>query len=228
MRLYKYLSATKWAIGSLKNFEFYFSKFTELNDPCELTISGCSQDQLNLIRFSFSNPSGANGIFCLSERYDNLHMWAQYAAGHRGIVVEFETDENKDFFKELDKVTYSPRPPIYSINMKVKDVIYTKSLDSEKELEWRAFGKSGPRKIKPSAIKSIIFGYRFPIGCSVEVTPFDDLLSSFSKETVESYIEIDRLFWKNLMPDTVDYYQTQLELGKYNLILSPKFNKPVS
>src|SRR5664279_1436174 len=99
MRLYKYFSATKCTADSLRNFRFYFSKFNELNDPCELAISGCAKEQLSLIRFSFLDPKEPNGIFCLSERKDNLHMWTQYADGHKGIVVEFETEDDKDFFE---------------------------------------------------------------------------------------------------------------------------------
>jgi len=226
MRLYKYFSATKWTVDSLKNSRFYFSKFNELNDPCELTISDCTQEQLNLIRFKFCDPIEPNGIFCLSERNDNLHMWTQYADGHKGIVVEFETDEDKEFFKELDKVNYTETPPIYKKSMKVSDVIYSKSLDSEKELEWRVFGNNELRKINPSAIKSIIFGHRFPRACSVTTNPPDNLLSIYTEEKIEAFVEIDRLFWENIMTTTVDYYHTIITHGAYQLTLSPKFQKP--
>ena len=228
MRLFKYYSATKWVVDSLLNFRFYFSKFNELNDPCEISISGCSIDQLNIIKFNFHDPKGSNGIFCLSERNDNLHMWTQYADGHQGIVVEFETDEDKDFFKELDKVIYNVIPPTYSASMKVKDVICSKSIDSEKENEWRAFGMNGLKEIKHSAIKSIIFGCRFPIGCSVTTNPPDDLAESLKndRKKLEALIEIDRLFWENKMPDNVEFYKIIIEHDQYKLTCSPKFEKP--
>lgn len=226
MRLYKYFSATKWTVDSLINNQFYFSKFSELNDPCELSITGCSKEQIDLIRFKFVDPRGANGIFCLSEKSDNLHMWTQYADGHKGIVVEFETDDDKAFFKELGKVAYSPTPPNFSKDIKVKDVVYSKSLDSEKELEWRVFGTNELRKINPLAIKSIIFGHRFPRSCSVTTNPPPEMYEIFPKEKVEAFVELDKLFWNNLMPNSVDYYHTIVDHNTYNLVLSPKFTKP--
>ncbi len=226
MRLYKYFSATQRTVDSLKNFRFYFSKFNELNDPCELSILGCTKEQINLIRFKFLEPNGANGIFCLCEKWDNLHMWTQYADGHKGIVVEFETDDDKDFFKELDRVNYTVTPPKFAESMKVKEVIYNKSLDSEKELEWRVFGNNELRQINPLAVKAIIFGYRFPRACSVTTNPSCEMFEMFPKEKVEAFIELDKLFWNNLMPDMVEYYHTIVEHDTYNLKLSPKFDKP--
>jgi hypothetical protein len=226
MRLYKYFSATKWTVDSLLNKQFYFSKFNELNDPCELTIFGCTKDQSNLIKFKFLDPKAPNGIFCLSEKFDNLHMWTQYADGHKGIVVEFETEEDQDFFQELGKVTYTQTPPSFVEDMKVKDVIYSKSLDSDKELEWRVFGKNELRKINPLAIKSVIFGYRFPRSCSTTTDPPSEMLEIFSNEKVEAFVELDKLFWNNLMPANVDYYHTIIEHDSYNLKLSEKFTKP--
>lgn len=228
MRLFKYFSATKWTVDSLTNSQFYFSKFNELNDPCELAISDCSKEEIILIRFKFLDPKEPNGIFCLSERNDNLHMWNQYADGHKGIVVEIETDEDKEFFKELGKVVYSGNPPIYNESMKVKDVIFTKSLDSEKELEWRVFGKNELRKINPFAIKSIIFGYRFPVACSVTSDPPDYLKEMYpnNEEKIRSFIDIERLFWGNLMPDHVNFHGTKILHGTYKLEISDKWQKP--
>lgn len=152
MRLYKYYSATNFTFESIINFKFYFSRFNELNDPCELSLSNCDKEKFLLIKFQFLNPKDPNGIFCLSERYDNSHMWTQYADGHKGIVVEFETDEDNDFFKEFDKVIYTDTPPKFHDRMKVKELVYRKSLDSDKELEWRVFGKNGLKSINPKAI----------------------------------------------------------------------------
>ncbi|POZ50912.1 DUF2971 domain-containing protein [Methylovulum psychrotolerans] len=38
------------------------------------------------------------GIFCLSQRYDSLPMWAHYAANAKGFVVEFLESELKNEF----------------------------------------------------------------------------------------------------------------------------------
>jgi hypothetical protein len=227
MRLFKYYSTSKWTADSLKNVQFYFSNFSELNDPCEIIVSGCTQTQLQQLRFNFNDPKDPNGIFCLCERNDNLHMWTQYSDGHKGIVVEFETSEDIDFFKELGKVVYSKTPPIYKDTMKVKDVVLTKSVDSDKELEWRVFEKNGLKPINPNAIKSITFGYKFPLGCSVTTDPPDDLhlLHKDNKEKIQASVDIDNIYWKNTLPKHIEFYQMTIEHGTYNLIQSPKFQK---
>ncbi len=155
-------------------------------------------------------------------------MWAQYADGHRGIVVEFETEEDPHFFKEMGKVNYVACPPIYSDRMKVSDVIYSKSLDSDKELEWRVFGKHGLKDIKSQAIKSIIFGYRFPRGISVSTDIPEEMNEVFPQEKIEAFREIDRFFWENQLPETIDFYHTIIEHGQYKLTISSKFAKPVN
>lgn len=228
MRLYKYFSATKWAFDSLMNFQFYFSKFNELNDPCELSLSNCTREKFLLIKFQFLNPKDPNGIFCLSERKDNLHMWTQYADGHKGLVVEFETDEDNDFFKELDRVTYSDTPPEYHDNMKVKELVYQKSLDSEKESEWRILGKNRLNSINPKAVKSIIYGHNFPRSCGATSTPPDNLVEQYKneEEKIKPFVDLDRLFWRNLLPDHIDFYHTIIDHNSYKLRLSDKFTRP--
>jgi|GWRWMinimDraft_13_1066021.scaffolds.fasta_scaffold02027_2 hypothetical protein len=228
MRLYKYYSATNNCFESIINFQFYFSRFNELNDPCELSLSNCDKEKFMLIKFQFLNPEDANGIFCLSEKNDNLHMWTQYADGHSGIVIEFETDEDKDFFRELNKVYYSDIPPQFQDNMKVKELVYIKSLDSEKELEWRIFGKTGLKPLNPKAIKSVIYGQKFPRSCGVTNTPPEALVEKCKNtpEKIKAYVNLDRLFWKNLLPDHIDFYHTIIDYNSYKLRLSDKFIRP--
>jgi hypothetical protein len=55
----------------------------------------------------------ASRVFCVSEEWDNLLMWAHYGDDHRGVVIEFEC------LVELDtplcvarKVQYVSRPPV--------------------------------------------------------------------------------------------------------------------
>ncbi len=228
MRLYKYFSATHWSFDSIINFKFYFSRFNELNDPCELSLSNCSQEEFLLIKFRFLDPKDANGIFCLSEKNDNSHMWTQYADGHKGVVVEFETDEDKEFFKEFDKVIYSDTPPQFHKNMKVKELIYKKSMDSEKELEWRIFAKNGLKQINSQAVKSVIYGHNFPRSCGATTTPPDYLAEQYhsNPEKLKAFVSLDRLYWENLLPDHINFYHTIVDFNSYKLRLSDKFVRP--
>ncbi|MFQ5928386.1 MAG: DUF2971 domain-containing protein [Acidobacteriota bacterium] len=81
----------------------------------------------------------------LTEKHDNLLMWAHYARNHEGFVVGFDTDHS--FFKSkgkgiyrLTKVAYSAnRPNVALSKLSLVDTYFTKGLDWEYEQEWRLF-----------------------------------------------------------------------------------------
>lgn len=86
------------------------------------------------------------GVLCLTEKPDNLLMWAHYADHHRGVVIEF--DEKHDFFnrrvgpqdefRHFRKVLYSEsRPTIFLNDSTAVDFFYFKSKEWEYEQEWR-------------------------------------------------------------------------------------------
>ncbi|MGE0133390.1 MAG: DUF2971 domain-containing protein [Blastocatellales bacterium] len=86
------------------------------------------------------------GIFCLTEKPDNLLMWAHYADSHQGFVVEFEGADRffnqrrskDDEFCHVRKVKYSDKRPTLSLSeIESLDTFLTKSLDWEYEQEWR-------------------------------------------------------------------------------------------
>lgn len=88
------------------------------------------------------------GVFCLSEKNDNVLMWSHYADSHFGLVIEI--DSNNEFFKNLKAVNYSNNRPVINI-IKVykkdlsdseriqytKDIFFTKSEDWKYETEYR-------------------------------------------------------------------------------------------
>lgn len=86
------------------------------------------------------------GIFCLTEKPDNLLMWAHYADSHQGFVVEFDGADSyfnqrrseDDEFCHVRKVKYSDKRPTLSLSeIESLDTFLTKSLDWEYEQEWR-------------------------------------------------------------------------------------------
>lgn len=82
-----------------------------LNDPFECLPSNSVKNDINRLLKSNSVPVkdsdtffndlnsfiSMHGIISLSESPDNLLMWSHYADEHRGIVVEFEVDEDNPF-----------------------------------------------------------------------------------------------------------------------------------
>jgi hypothetical protein len=125
------------------------------------------------------------GMLSLSATVTSKLMWAFYSDGGRGIVVEFAPSHiwfnNKtsvnDSFRHLRQVSYvADREPTHFLTAKDDEVLYTKTCDWEFENEWRMIrnlneGKMGSKLdrygkevflfvIPPSAIQTVIFGYR--------------------------------------------------------------------
>lgn len=107
------------------------------------------------------------GILSLTEKKDDLLMWAHYGDKHRGFCLEFRADES--FFREVTKVTYvDTYPEINFLNRTNENIVRfhsTKGKQWEYEQEWRGFsikhGK-GLHKFQPDALTGIIFGLLMP------------------------------------------------------------------
>jgi hypothetical protein len=91
------------------------------------------------------------GILSLTEKPDNLLMWAHYAAEHTGFLIGFDTshaywnnfgdERGNSHVGVLRKVAYSEtRPsPEHLAAMSLEQVYFTKSREWEYEQEWRVF-----------------------------------------------------------------------------------------
>jgi hypothetical protein len=88
----------------------------------------------------------AIGILCLSERQDDLLMWAHYTNAHEGFVIEFDPSSDffngrlsdKDEFRHLRQVKYAEvRPQIVMNQVKDMSAYLTKSSHWSYEREWR-------------------------------------------------------------------------------------------
>lgn len=96
------------------------------------------------------------GMLCLTEKRDNLLMWAHYSSNHTGFVIEF--NENHTFFDQrtkeneirghLKKVRYSLKRPEVTLfdqslsNQKnidkwMRNIFWVKSKHWKYEQEWR-------------------------------------------------------------------------------------------
>ena len=89
---------------------------------------------------------GMAGVLSLTERPDNLVMWAHYADQHRGFVIGFDSKhpwfEASDAFRVnvLAKVRYANDRPSKGLKtLTLEDTYLTKSLDWSYEEEWRMF-----------------------------------------------------------------------------------------
>ncbi len=108
------------------------------------------------------------GIYCLSQKRDDILMWSHYACSHRGICIEFSATEQAHvvFMGQAFRVVYQnlfPCVNLYNTSLedKAKAYILTKSQHWSYECEWRVidFPKpSGYRSIPPRLISSVILG----------------------------------------------------------------------
>jgi len=86
------------------------------------------------------------GVFCVSESATEPLLWAHYADGHRGIVIEF--DAHAGLFAAAQRVIYTDEVPV--INRLIDDpkeilekCMLTKGIAWAYEREWRVIARWG-------------------------------------------------------------------------------------
>lgn len=164
--------------SEVKNiYESLLNQFFKLNNP----ILRLRQRFLSSIRKSLD---GIVGILCLTEKPDNLLMWAHYSNGHRGFVIEF--DETHSYFdrrtkpneirKHLKKVSYSKqRPEILAYDSRMSEsenldtwinkFFWNKGDSWEYEQEWRMIDALNDCQKKIRKGDEDIYLFSLPIDC---------------------------------------------------------------
>jgi hypothetical protein len=112
------------------------------------------------------------GVFCLSEKYDDILMWGHYSIKHTGFCLRFNANEvntilNNHFkvIKELvylNKVDYLPSYPIInpanvSNEERLRKSLFTKFNSWSYEAEWRIVYRDGVNQ-KLEIPKNLISG----------------------------------------------------------------------
>jgi Protein of unknown function (DUF2971) len=115
------------------------------------------------------------GVICVTDTAIDRRMWDEYATGHRGLCLCFETSEEP--FSLTREVNYLPELPRVKINAdgneKVKAFLLTKASPYSWEREWRFtdYDKGGEYKtISPMALRAVVFGSRTEDLIKLEVT----------------------------------------------------------
>ena len=107
------------------------------------------QDILPNLRERFYRLHNDAGILSLSETPDNLLMWAHYAQGHTGFVLEL--DGSHDFFKGNNSLLGFAKPERAEYRLErprmtaeetseetaLRDIFFVKGSEWEYEKEWR-------------------------------------------------------------------------------------------
>jgi Protein of unknown function (DUF2971) len=171
------------------------------------------------------------GMLCLTEKPENLLMWAHYADHHRGAVIEF--DEKHEFFsrrvseaddfRHFRKVVYAEtRPNLFLNEFNAVDFFYFKSKEWQYEQEWRLIVPlndwsdriEDPPNLPiclfsypPACISAIAVGVRMPQQCKLELSQLLRNNPQFRHIKVEQ-IELDQhvfaLRRRAIEPDELD------------------------
>ena len=154
----------------------------------------------------------AIGVLSLTERPDNVLMWAHYAQQHQGLVIQF--DETHAFFNNRDaagwsqvnKIAYSDERPLRAsmVDLSIQEVFFTKGRDWEYEQEWRLLRLLSDCHKNFSTPAGTVHLFYVPadcitgviLGCRMIKEDRDELLSLFASDEryhhVKTYqIEID-------------------------------------
>lgn len=112
MKVYKYFSLNEYTLESFVKNYLWFSKPRFFNDPfdCNLEVLNNYNTFVNEISILGAdakdiiiNNTREFGICCFSQTDDNIHMWAHYADGHKGICIEYDATKFDDYFSHLLK-----------------------------------------------------------------------------------------------------------------------------
>ncbi len=111
------------------------------------------------------------GIYCLTERKDNILMWAHYAKQHSGFCLEFKV--NNEFFAphaRVIKVKYKATRPVVNMlqlntypKQKLGEKLLIKANDWKYEKEWRIVDTKKCQEIQnfpEDALSVVILGCR--------------------------------------------------------------------
>lgn len=180
-RLFKYCPPDR--IDILRTEKIRFTAAKHLNDPFEINanpdFSGFSpKDAETLTRHATLERDFIArqwGILSLTDNESSLQMWAHYASGHTGFLIEFELtnqffdpEGRRPFMIGPNNVDYGKSPPVCPVSD--LNAFLHKGADWGPEREWRMFAvlEDAPEKwgdlhlfhLPPTAVKAIYLGCR--------------------------------------------------------------------
>lgn len=162
-------------------------------------------------------------VLSLSEKRDDLLMWAHYAQNHKGLVIGFNSEHRyfhqqlspSDEFRYVRQVSYSKRRPSIRLTtvQDASDIFLTKSEDWTYEHEWRLMrplpDATEERSVNdepvhlfsfpPDCVTEVILGYRMSLQLKKEIREY--LASDLQYSNVKKYAAVldEREFKLNLV-----------------------------
>lgn len=179
-KLYKYMSVDT-AEAVLQSNTLQFSHRSSFNDIYECTgyikrdyspvewkqhleklgVHGIVRDSSvlnNLLKEKIDECADGLGILCLTQKNDNLLMWAHYADNHQGVCFEFDLSKDLKTFCFPKKVNYGidyPKIDFINDQPSATNVIFYKSVDWCYEKEYRVIDLYAYKNAKAGNIKPV-------------------------------------------------------------------------
>lgn len=148
------------------------------------------------------------GIYCLSEKNDDILMWSHYSDGHKGMCIEYDASQEGTLFSEAFKVIYQENYPIVNVMdigkpKEFSKAFLTKSIHWEYEQEWRILktpeeGGPGFYSFPPELLTGLILGALIPENDRTKI-----------------------LNWISAYPSKINVYQAKISRTKYQLDIEP-------
>ncbi|EIE9605329.1 DUF2971 domain-containing protein [Vibrio parahaemolyticus] len=157
------------------------------------------------------------GVLSLTEKYDNLLMWAHYADSHRGFCLGFDASaeffnrkrSEKDEFYHLRKVQYSDKRPSKSMmDMSPTEMFLLKSNEWKYEQEWRMCSVLTDASSVNEQITPAAYLFDFPCSTVTEVivgANADEALITSIHETLNSEPEFSHVKFKRAKVSRTDF-----------------------
>lgn len=141
------------------------------------------------------------GVLSLAKRWDCPLMWSHYADNHRGLCIEYNTDENK--CNMLNSVNYNCQRSINVSDLMQSEIngsivawqkilnayFFTKAHDWKYEEEWRCLSVTHGKQASPFRISGVYFGLK----CDPAVIKTVFLLLCNQKDPPVSFYQINDL-----------------------------------
>lgn len=207
--LYKYRSLNdagrEHTLRTISHREIWFSSLKEFNDPFEARVSvsmdGTEEDwrsefqcprpdQGTLSRLLPNLQDGVRedaeklGMFCLSNRDDDILMWSHYSSNHRGVCLGFRTTGDS-ILRDAQPVEYSDEYPLIDYfrmtkEQRARKMLLTKAGPWQYEQEWRVLRTEGEPGLEVYPAGMLV---RIVLGCEIRPTDRDEIIALASGVT---------------------------------------------
>lgn len=201
--LFKYRSlepdgARACTLRTISHREIWFGSLADFNDPFEarVSVSMDGNDKDWRREFDCHRPDAGRlaavvaeleegvrsdaerlGVFCLSEKCDDIVMWSHYSACHRGVCFGFRTADS--MFSDAQQVEYSDDyPQIKYFQMtateRVRKMLLTKASHWSYEREWRALRTGPPPGLEVYPVGSLAIVI---LGCQIRPSDREEIMA---------------------------------------------------